>query len=193
MAREGIRPNILRRHHAPGREETMSSKSSLAKASLLATILLADPAALANDTSFGDSNGTIVFKGQPDISMDKEVLAIGRNNIQVDYVFTNNSASDLVVPIAFPMPPMYFGESDHEEMTDFKLWVDGRPVETQRRLVILLDGKTDITGQMQAFGWNEEKLIRYLDGNPSQDEDSSFPEQWFDANGPRFTLNEYFT
>lgn len=75
--------------------------------------------AFANDSSFGDDNGTITLKYQPDISMDKESLFISEEKIEVNYVFTNNGAQDLEVPIAFPMPPIYFGMSDHNEIENF--------------------------------------------------------------------------
>jgi hypothetical protein len=87
--------------------------------------------------------------------MDKESLFISEEKITVDYVFNNTSQQDLVVPIAFPMPAMYFGSSDHGEIKDFKLWVDGKPIKTERKLVILLDGKTDISKKVAESGWSE--------------------------------------
>jgi hypothetical protein len=101
--------------------------------------------AIANDSSIGDDNGTISFMSQPNISMDKESLFISEEKITEDYLYTNTSQQDLVVPIAFPMPAMNFGSFDHGEIEDFKLWVDGKPVKTERKLVILLDGKNDIS------------------------------------------------
>ena len=38
----------------------------------------------ANDSTFGEDNGTIVFKQQADISMDKEVLLISEKQVKVD-------------------------------------------------------------------------------------------------------------
>lgn len=75
--------------------------------------LCACSAAQANDSSFGDDNGTIRLLHQPDISMDREALLLSEERVQVDYVFTNTSERDLSVPVAFPMPPMYFGMADH--------------------------------------------------------------------------------
>jgi hypothetical protein len=98
------------------------------KISLLLPALFNSAFASANDSSFGDDNGNISFKSQPNISMDKESLIISEEKITVDYVFTNISLQDFVVPIAFPMPAMYFGSSDHCEIKDFKLWVDGKPI-----------------------------------------------------------------
>jgi hypothetical protein len=148
----------------------------------------------ANDTSFGDDNGTIVFKHQPDISMDKEVLLISPDRIQVDYVFTNNGKTGATIPIAFPMPPMYFGPSDHSEIQDFKLTVNGADIKTSRRLVVLLDGKIDITAKVAALGWSEKDLVELFPVSDIRPKGKKpLPEDWFNGIEPRFTLNEYFT
>ena len=171
------------------------SFSSLFNLVLLATFLSASSFAHANDSSIGDDNGTITFKSQPNISMDKEALLISEKNIQVDYVFTNTSQKDLTVSIAFPMPPMYFGYSDHGEITDFKLWVDGEPIKTQRKLVILLDGKIDISKQVAGYGWTERELTYFLSDHesPPPKGKKALPREWFsNEEEPRFTLNEYF-
>jgi len=161
----------------------------------LITALLTSAYTYANDSSIGDDNGTITFKSQPNISMDKESLLISENNIQVDYVFTNTSQKDLIIPVAFPMPPMYFGYSDHGEITNFKLWVDGKPIKTTRKLVELLEGKTDISKKVAEYGWTENELINYLGDHeaPPPKGKKPLPKEWFDPNGePLFTLNEYF-
>jgi hypothetical protein len=148
----------------------------------------------ANDSSYGEDNGTIVFKSQSDISMDKEVLDISENRIVVDYVFTNNGKTDLSIPIAFPMPPMYFGEGDHNEIRDFKVRVNGSDVKTSRRLVVLLDGKTDISARIAALGWSERDLVGlFPDFDVWPKGKKPLPREWLNGNEPRFTLNEYFT
>jgi hypothetical protein len=167
------------------------------KMSFLALVLFNSTFATANDSSIGDDNGTIVFKSQPNISMDKESLLISEKNIQVDYVFTNTSQTDLVVPIAFPMPAMYFGSSDHGEIKDFKLWVDGKSIKTERKLVILLEGKTDISKKVAEFGWSENELTDYIGNGFVEDVPpkgkTPLPKSWFGEDGvPLFTLNEYF-
>ncbi len=165
---------------------------------LVATLSAACLPAIANDTSYGDDNGTIVFKRQPEISMDKELLSISEDRIQVDYVFTNNGKSDASVSIAFPMPPMDFSYSDHSTISDFKLSVDGINIKTKRKLVVLLKDKTDITAKIAALGWSEKELVNLMeswrDSQPLPKGKKRFPSEWFDADGePLFTLNEYFT
>jgi hypothetical protein len=147
----------------------------------------------ANDSSIGDDNGTIKFKNQPDISMDKESLFISEDKILVDYAFTNTSRQDLVTSIAFPMPPMYFGGSDHTGIQNFRLWVDGKPVKTKRKLIVLLNNKQDISEKVRQLGWSENDLISMLQSNKLPDGKKPLPTDWFDKyEQPRFTLNEYF-
>jgi len=148
---------------------------------------------IANDSSVGDDNGTIVFKRQADISMDKETLSISENRVDVDYVFTNNGKTDVMTTIAFPMPPMYFGYSDHSEIKDFKLLVDGVGIKTNRKLVVLLKDKTDITKKIAALGWSERDLVTLLETQELPKGKKRLPAEWFDGDEPLFTLNEYFT
>lgn len=149
--------------------------------------------ASANDSSFGDRNGSIILLEQPDISMDSESLLISEKLIQVEYIFTNSSNKDLTIPMVFPMPPMFFGDMDHNEISDFKLWVDGKPIKSTRKLVILLDQKIDITSEVKKLHWNEADLISFLTDHALPKGKASLPDEWFDENiEPRFTLNEYF-
>lgn len=149
--------------------------------------------AQANDSSFGDDNGTIRLLHQPDISMDKEALLLSEERVQVDYVFTNNSERALTVPIAFPMPPMYFGMADHNELTDFKLWVDGKPIATTRKLVVLLDDGSDISKAFAATGWSTDDLAAFTESGTTPKGRKPLPARWIDSDQqPRFTLSEYF-
>ncbi|OOW87011.1 hypothetical protein Xvtw_09020 [Xanthomonas campestris pv. vitiswoodrowii] len=155
--------------------------------------LLACSAAQANDSSFGDDNGTIRLLHQPDISMDREALLLSEERMQVDYVFTNASERDLSVPVAFPMPPMYFGMADHNALTDFKLWADGNPVATTRKLVVLLDDGSDISTAFAATGWTQDDVAAFTESATRPKGRKPLPARWVDGDGqPRFTLNAYF-
>lgn len=152
-----------------------------------------------NDGAIGDDNGTIVFRQQADVSMDSEALFISEELVRVDYTFTNRSSKDLTVPIAFPMPPMYFGDADHGEIEDFKLRVDGRAVQTLRKLVVMLSsGKTgeaavDVSEAFARSGWKTRELAEFLSDGAVPKGRKPLPATWFDANGePRFTISEYF-
>ena len=167
--------------------------NKLTLASLIVTALLGSPLTHANDSSFGDDNGTITLKYQPDISMDKESLFISEAKIQVDYVFTNTSQHDLEVPVAFPMPPMYFGMSDHNEIENFKLWVDGKPQKTEHKLVVLLEDKTDISDKLAALGWTVEDVESFMLYGELPPGKPPLPAEWVDSNNAiRFTMSNYF-
>lgn len=116
----------------------------------------------ANDSSFGDENGSILFLKQGQISMDKEHLTLSKEEVLVEYVFTNRGAKAIKFPLAFPMPTMYFGDQDHSEVGNFKLWVDDKLIKTKRRFVVLLKQKTDVTPTVLKLGWNEKKWWRFL-------------------------------
>lgn len=147
----------------------------------------------ANDTSFGDDNGSIEFKQQAEISMDKEELFISQDQIRVNYVFTNTGSKDLTIPMAFPMPPKYFGPSDHSEIKDFKLWVNDAIVKTERKTVVLLDGKTDVTSPFAQLGWSESDLAALLSFEDVPAGKKPLPEAWLDRDGqPLLTINEYY-
>ena len=51
----------------------------------------------ANDTSSGDVNGTLVFQQQPNISMEKEVLFISEQAVDVEYNFLNTAKRRLSI------------------------------------------------------------------------------------------------
>jgi hypothetical protein len=161
--------------------------------SLVCLAYLSSPGVSANDSSFGDDNGTITLKYQPDISMDKESLFISEENIQVDYVFTNTSQQELDIPVAFPMPPIYFGMSDHNEIENFKLWVNGKPQKTEHKLVVMLDDKVDISDKMADLGWSPDDVASFIESEAVPQGKHPLPSDWFDKdNQPRFTMSNYF-
>jgi hypothetical protein len=132
--------------------------------------------------------------------MDKEVLLISEKQVKVDYVFTNHSAQTLTLPVAFPMPQERFGDMFYDRITQFRLWVNGQRQSTTQRMVVLLNGKTDVTQQIYDLGWTLDDLRYYL----GQDEPvlgwrpkrgKPLPLAWrgeppYD---PKLTIHEYFT
>lgn len=148
----------------------------------------------ANDTSFGDENGSIVLTKQPHISMEQERLFISKDLVEVNYVFRNNGDRDLNVPVAFPMPPMHFDFSDHSEIKDFKIWIDDQPIKPSRRLVIRLFNGQDVSAEIARLGWRESDLYRLMDREMELPKGKKrLPVSWFDKDGePMFTLSEYF-
>ncbi|WP_254915805.1 DUF4424 domain-containing protein [Shewanella sp. Shew256] len=159
--------------------------------SLLA--LLVSTATLANDSSFGNANGSITLKYQPHISMDKESLFISEAEVRVDYLFTNTSSQELIVPIAFPMPPMFFGSADHSSIDNFTLKVNGNTQPTQHRLVAQLADKTDITAELKQLGWGIEEVAYFAEYAKVPKGKPALPKEWLDEEQQiAFTLSDYF-
>ncbi|MEL4431231.1 DUF4424 domain-containing protein [Shewanella mangrovisoli] len=159
--------------------------------SLLA--LLLSFSAFANDSSFGDANGSITLKYQPHISMDKESLFISEAEVRVDYVFTNTSSQDLIVPIAFPMPPIFFGSADHSSIDNFTLKVNGKTQPTQHRLVAQLADKTDITAELKQLDWGIEEVAYFAEYGEVPKGKPALPKEWLDEEQQiAFTLSDYF-
>lgn len=157
------------------------------------TALLFSTSVFANDSSFGDANGSITLKYQPHISMDKESLFISEAEIRVDYVFTNTSSQDLIVPIAFPMPPMFFGSADHSSIDNFTLKVNGKTQPTEHRLVAQLADKTDISAELKKLGWGVEEVAYFAEYSKVPKGKPALPSQWLDEDQQiAFTLSDYF-
>ncbi|MCL1091997.1 DUF4424 domain-containing protein [Shewanella profunda] len=156
-------------------------------------LLVYEETASANDSSFGDANGSITLKYQPNISMDKESLYISEAEVRVDYVFTNTSDQDLIVPVAFPMPPMYFGSADHCSIENFTLKVNGVVQPTEHRLVAQLEDKTDISEQLKQLGWGLDEVAYFSEYAELPEGKQPLPVHWVDKdNQVRFTLTDYF-
>ncbi len=150
--------------------------------------------AVANDSSFGEVNGGIVLLPQQHVSMAYERLVLSEERVEVEYRFENHGPVTVTLPMAFPMPPMYFGESDHSKLRDFHLWVNDEPVKTHTRLVALLKDRIDVAVELRDRGWDETALRRYIDslGTESPPGATPLPANWFDDEGePLLTLREY--
>ncbi|PVZ85054.1 hypothetical protein C9426_21255 [Serratia sp. S1B] len=176
-----------------------------ARQGFLFLLLLLCGFAQANDSSWGDVNGSIKLMKQSDISMAKERLSISTERINVDYLFVNHGQQDVVLPMAFPMPEIIQnqGEDRTPGISNFKLRVNGKPVETESRWVVTLHNKQtgqteDITEKMLQSGWEIPKLRQALRnyGGFAYGDGKNMPPlsaELFDEDGiPRFTVRELF-
>ncbi len=55
--------------------------------------------AQANDSTYGSDNGGIQLTVQTDVTMQKEVLTISEEQIEVDYVLFNGGDQDVVAKV----------------------------------------------------------------------------------------------
>ncbi|HEY3644204.1 MAG TPA: DUF4424 family protein [Gammaproteobacteria bacterium] len=87
---------------------------------------------LADDGIAEVGAGGIVFLKSADVSMDKEVLEISPDQVDVSYVFANTSGKDIDALVAFPVPPIQcdsFGRDYSHFMDDFAAYSDGRRID----------------------------------------------------------------
>lgn len=166
-------------------------------------LLITSSPAFANDSAWGDINGSIQLLKQNDVSMAKERLLIGTDRINVDYVFINRSKQDITVPVSFPMPEvvLYSPVDRSAGIMNFKLSVDGKPVATESRWVVTrIDNKgnkkEDITAKVAQAGWSVEKLIAVFQSDSPVDTLPEgllpLPAQWVIDGLPQFTIQQHF-
>lgn len=156
-------------------------------------LLAASQCLLANDSASADLNGSITLIQHNDISMDKEALLISAEEIRVAYVFTNNAKKDIYTQVTFPMPPIYFGMSDHSRIEDFKLWINDVPQQVNFALVVkTLEGK-DISMAFAQTGWSEQDVANFLTEEIIPANKKPLPASWFKDGSPNFTMSHYYT
>lgn len=148
----------------------------------------------ANDTSSGDVNGTLVFQQQPNISMEKEVLFISEQAVDVEYNFLNTAKQAINTQVTFPMPPIYIGLSDHNTLEDFKLWVNDKPQSVSQALVVKMADGVDISRQFAQFNWTPAEVKAFAEDQVAPVKKPPLPKDWFDQDGmPRFTMSHYYS
>lgn len=192
---------IIKRHQTSGNLFLMRKYISF----ITLTLSIISYTAHANDTEYGDVNGTIRLMKQNHVSMVKERLIISQQRINVDYIFANHGKQDITIPIAFPMPPAqpsYY--SGGPGITNFKLSVNGKPQKTQSRWIAVLadrQGKVfrDVTRQLAEQGWTIARLREVLESDDSFGRQEDMPvlaKEWFknkdDNNYFHLTVQQLF-
>jgi hypothetical protein len=113
--------------------------------------------ALANDTTAELAVGGLRLTKSDAISLDKEELYISRDEVRVDYVFTNTTDKDVETLVAFPLPEQGFPDGDDSVIWDmeadlnFKTTIDGKPVDYEVVTQALAGGE-EITPLLDKVG-----------------------------------------
>jgi len=84
-------------------------------------LLIIDFPAVANDTTATVTPSGIEYTTNPNVSIDEEILTISEDKIEVLYRFTNHSDKDLLLDVAFPLPPAPF-DDDSSSLRVFPIW-----------------------------------------------------------------------
>jgi hypothetical protein len=131
--------------------------------SVLFLALLFLPASIArgDDSSAALGAGGIVFTHSADIRMADEDLRISPKEVRIRFVFANDSARDIDMLVAFPLPDIdtgQFSQSPLGTVTDdpvnfvgFAVTADGRPAPVTVEQRAFLNGH-DVTAQIHAAG-----------------------------------------
>lgn len=130
---------------------------------LLASALLCllSISASANDSIATIGAGGLVLANSPDIVMEKEELFLSTENVKVDYLFRNASATDRTHIVAFPVPliepglyverDMPIADRESDNFLNFTVTADGKPI-TPKLELRALSGVIDITDRLVAMG-----------------------------------------
>lgn len=121
---------------------------------IVAFLVAAFVPACADDTAVAVAAGGIQLRKEARISMDKERLTITPDKVSVDFLFHNETDTDITTEVAFPIPAYQF-EFDSlnwpYDFADFKLWVDDQPISYETDVHAKLNGK-DYTEPLRSLG-----------------------------------------
>jgi hypothetical protein len=115
--------------------------------------LVAPTPCLADDSAASIAAGGLVPRRETRIVMAKEVLRISLKKVVVDYDFRNDTDEDVTTEVAFPIPPytadIVTRSVAEQSFSDFRLFVDGKPVLFKTEVKATLDGR-DVTAILNA-------------------------------------------
>ena len=120
-------------------------------------LMYAGFAARANDSTAEMAVGGLVLTQSDAISLDKEELYLSKDEVRVDYVFTNTSAKDVETLVAFPLPDQVMDESGDGYFRNlkaelgFETKVDGVAVDYDIVEQAVHQG-ADVTARIAALG-----------------------------------------
>jgi hypothetical protein len=122
--------------------------------------------ACANDSAVEITPSGLQFKSLKDVSIEKEELFISTDRVEVAYNFKNQSSTDIVTEVAFPIPEYKWtllGRSV-TDFADFTVEVDGKKNRFKREVKAFARGKdctrilTDMNISIVDFGKYESGL-----------------------------------
>lgn len=126
------------------------------------------PSADANDSAVEVTPTGLQFKEVRDIVMEREDLRIGKQRVDVTYVFRNTGTKELTTEVAFPIPPYEFRidpPGGFPSFDDFSVEVNGTPVLYRKDIRALVRGQ-DVTGLLTA----RKISVKDFDGLPDTEE-----------------------
>jgi hypothetical protein len=147
--------------------------------------MLTSAALLGNDGSAtATPTGGIQLTREARISMEKERLTIGSDQVAVEYEFLNTTDQDVTTEVAFPVPGYNLGSlfspSLHGDLENWHVWVEGKELKYQTEVKALVNGVDQaallrrLSIDIESFGHFDQ----HADGNITEDiQKLSKPEQ----------------
>jgi hypothetical protein len=118
-------------------------------------LLLGSAPALANDSTAAIGIGGLTLTRSAEIRLDQQELFISREQVRVNYVFTNTTERDIESLVAFPLPDFTHSPiervPDYAKELNFRTLVDGRPLALELVQRATFRGR-DITDRLRGLG-----------------------------------------
>lgn len=142
------------RSNVEDRTVTTVSLRRLFFASALGVGLLGAAPASANDSEAAIGIGGLTLLRSEAIRLDQEDLFISREEVRVNYVFTNTTGRDIETLVAFPLPDIVHSPTtrvpDYERELNFRTLVEGRPAQLELMQRASFKGQ-DITERLRGL------------------------------------------
>jgi hypothetical protein len=110
---------------------------------------------LANDSTAAIGIGGLTLTRSEAIRLDQEELFISREQVRVNYVFTNTTDRDIETLVASPLPDIVHSPvnrvPDYERELNFRTVVDGQPARLELLQRASFKGQ-DITARLRGLG-----------------------------------------
>jgi hypothetical protein len=113
--------------------------------------------ALANDSMAEIAIGGLTLKDTDAVSLDSEELYISKDEVRVNYRFTNTTGKDMETLVAFPLPDQVYDENgegyfhDMKKELAFETKIDGQLVGYEIIEQAIKEG-ADVTERIRALG-----------------------------------------
>lgn len=133
----------------------------------LAITFLCSIWAQANDSAVETAVGGLVLRKEHGVSMEKEKLFISPRSVVVEYEFLNTTKASLSSEVAFPIPPFnygYNGTNYNRDFADFKVWINGKPIEIEKEVRAFVHGR-EVTEDLRRAGITIETFANFNPDN----------------------------
>lgn len=107
----------------------------------------------ANDSAVETAVGGLKLRKEHSVLMEKERLFISKDLVKVEYEFKNTTNEVVISEVAFPIPSYeyVFDDRGGRDFPDFKVWIDGKPVQFEKEVRAFV-GDREVSKELRQFG-----------------------------------------